>query len=84
MKSSKAIYKIIKFDDTQIEKYKFHQYKSPILTDNVDVNEIVVSNKVSLGKNDVKYFISYKDAKKIDLCIFLPRMSRCRRDFDKT
>ena len=22
--------KIIKFDDTEIEKYKFHQYKSPI------------------------------------------------------
>ena len=31
--------KIIKFDDTEIEKYKFHQYKSPILIDNVDVKK---------------------------------------------
>ena len=44
--------KIIKFDDTDIEKYKFHQYKRPISTDNIDVNKIVVSNKISFGKND--------------------------------
>ena len=25
---------IIKFDDIDIEKYKFHQYKRPILIDN--------------------------------------------------
>ena len=49
--------KIIKFDDTEIEKYKFDQYKRPILIDNIDVNKIVVSNKISFGKNDFKYFI---------------------------
>ena len=59
--------KIIKFDDTEIEKYKFDQYKRPILIDNIDVNKIVVSNKISFGKNDFKYFIGYKDAKKLDL-----------------
>ena len=50
--------KIIKFDDTQIEKYNFQQYKSPFLMDNIDVNKIVLSNKISFGRNDFKYFIS--------------------------
>ena len=35
--------------------------------DNIDINKIVVSHKVSFGKKDFKYFIDYKDAKKIDL-----------------
>ena len=49
--------RIIKIDDTEIEKYKFHQYQSPISINNVDINKIVVSNKVSFNKNDFKYFI---------------------------
>ena len=67
--------KIIKCDNTEIEKYKFHQHKVPILINNIDINRIVVSNKVSFGKKDFTYFISYKDAKRIrSLCIFLPKM----------
>ena len=32
-----------------------------------------------------KYFISYKESKKImPLCIFLPKMSEYRKDFDET
>ena len=42
--------KIIKFYDTETEKYKFRQYKSPILIDNIHINTIVVSNKFSFGK----------------------------------
>ena len=34
----------IKFDDTEIEEYEFHQYKSPISINGVNINEIVVSN----------------------------------------
>ena len=76
---------MIKFDDTENEKYKFHQYKSPILIDNIDVNKIVVFNKTSFDKNDFKYFIGYKNAQKTrPLCIFLPQMSAYRRVFDKT
>ena len=63
---------VIKFDDTD-EKYKFHKRKSPI---SIDINEIVVSNNVSFGKKDFKYFIDYKDTKQIRaLCIFFPKMS---------
>ena len=62
--------KIIKFDNTEIGKYKFHQYKSPISIDNVGVNKIVASNKISLGESEFEYFIGYKDAKKIDLYVY--------------
>ena len=39
--------KFIKFDDGEIEKYKFHQHKNPFSINNIDINKIVVSNKVS-------------------------------------
>ena len=48
----------------KLKKYKFHQHKSLISINNIDINKIVVSNKVSFGKKDFKYFIGYKDAKK--------------------
>ena len=55
------------------------------MIDNIDINKVVVSNKVFFGKKDFKYFIVYKDAKKFrPLCMFLPKMSIYRRDFDKT
>ena len=57
----------IKFDDTEIEKYKFHQYKKPISIDNIDINKIVVSHEVSFGKKHFKYLIGYKNAKKLDV-----------------
>ena len=45
----------------------------------------MVSNKVSFGKKDFKYFVELKDAKKnMPLCIFLPKMSTYIRNFDKT
>ena len=40
---------IIKFGDIEIEKLKFHQHKRPISIKNIDINKIVVSNKVSFG-----------------------------------
>ena len=76
--------KFIKFDDTKIEKYKFHQHQYLILIHNKDINKIVVSNKVSFDRKVSKYFIGYKDGKKIiPFCIFLPKTSAYRRDFDK-
>ena len=53
--------KIIKFDDTEIEKYEFHQYESSILINEIDINKIVASKKFSFGKQDFKCFIGYKD-----------------------
>ena len=79
----KKNYKIL--CDWKFEEHEFHQYKSPISMNHIDVNKIVVSNKFPLGKQDFKYFIGYKDTKKIrPLCIFFTEMSICNRCFDKT
>ena len=37
---------IIKFGDIEIEKQKFHQHKRPISIKKIDINKIVISNKV--------------------------------------
>ena len=66
-------------------KNKFHQHKNTFLIYDVDMNKAVVSINVSLGKKSFKYFIGYKDGKKVrPLCIILPKMSKRRREFDET
>ena len=42
---------IIKFDEIKVKKHKFHQHKNPTLIYDVDSNKILISNKVSVGKN---------------------------------
>ena len=66
--------RIIKFDDIGIQKQKFHQQKGSISIKNIDINKIVVCDKVSFGKNGFKYFIGCKEAKKLDLYV-----NFCRR-----
>ena len=51
----------MKFDDTEVEEYEFHQCKSPISINDTDINKIVVSNELPLGKQDFKSFFGYKD-----------------------
>ena len=46
---------IIKFGDSEIKKQNFHQYNSPILINNIDVSEILVSVKVSLVKRVLRW-----------------------------
>ena len=76
---------IIKFGNIQIEKQKFHQHERPISIKNIDINKIITSNMASFGKRSFRYFIGYKDAKRVrPLSIFLPRMSAYRKAFDKT
>ena len=53
-----------------MQKQKFHLHKRPISIKNVDIEKIVVSNKVRFGKKGFKYFIGYKDAKKLNLYIY--------------
>ena len=70
MKAFIKMENVIKFGDIEIQKHI--------------INKIVVSNKVSFGKNDFKYFIGDKHAEKSKpLCIFLPKISAYRRDFDE-
>ena len=67
----------------EIGKLKFHLHRSLIVIDNIGIDKI--ANKVSFGKKDIKYFIGYNNPEKVRrLCIFLPKMSAYRRNFDKT
>ena len=50
---------ILTFVDIEIEKNKLYRYKSPIFLWNVDINNILVSSKISSGGNNYKYFIAY-------------------------
>ena len=56
---------IIQFDDTETEKYKFHQNRSPISINDIDINKILVSNKLPFSNQDLKNIIGYKDAEKV-------------------
>ena len=79
----KADKKILKFDETEIEEFKFHQYKSRISINDIDI-KIVVSNKFPFGKHDFKHFIGYKNSKKVRLLgIFHPQMIIYKRNIDK-
>ena len=59
-----------KFDDTDIEKYNFHQHKSHISINNIDINKKAVSNKVKFCKIDLKYFFCYKELKSLDFYVY--------------
>ena len=51
--------KIIKFDETEIEKCKFHQRKNPFLIDDIDIDKIVVSNKSFLVKRILNILLTF-------------------------
>ena len=49
---------ILTFGDTEIEK-KIYRHKSPIFLEDVDIEKILVSKKISSGEKFYKYFIGY-------------------------
>ena len=77
---------IISFDNTEVEKQKFHQRRSSVAIYDVNIDAIVVFNKVPFGKKGFKYFIGYEDdsEKNMPYCIMLPKRSAYRRNFDET
>ena len=75
---------IIKFDNAEIEEYNFYQYKIPISINNINNIKLVVSNKFPFSKQNFRYFIGYKDDKKIrPLWIFFPKTEKYK-SFDET
>ena len=62
------------FDDKKIKKNSFYKNKRIYSTENIDVNNILVSKKEPYGTKDfLKYFIGYNDNDNIrPLCIRLP------------
>ena len=73
------------FGDPEIGKVKFHYSRYPIDMNNVDIDKIIISIKVSFGKEDFKYLIVYKNHEKAkSLCIMLPKMNGYAKSFDET
>ena len=66
--------KNINFDDKKIKKSIFYKNKRIYSTDDINVNNVLVSKKEPYGtKNYFKYFIGYNDNDNIrPLCIRLP------------
>ena len=63
------------------KKKEFHASKQPIALNLVNVNQIVISDKVEHSDKGFKYFIGYKEDNIVrPLCINLPQMSGCNFD----
>ena len=50
---------ILTFGNTEIEKSKFHRHKTSIHLGDVDVEKVLVSDNISFGEKNYKYFIGY-------------------------
>ena len=68
---------ILTFGDFKLKKNKFYLHKTPILLKYVDVDKLLVCNKISFGEKNYKYFIGYlyNDNKVKSLHIMLPKTS---------
>ena len=63
-------------------KLKLKNAKNSIFLYDVDINKILVSNKVSFCNKGFKYFIGYKYGKEVrPLCVTFPKMRAYSRDF---
>ena len=40
-------------DDIEIDKNKFYQYKSPVHLRDIDIEKVLVSNKISFGEKNI-------------------------------
>ena len=68
--------KRLKFNNIKLNKKEFHEYKEPIGLLSVDVDQIVVSNKLKHNNEGFKYIIGYQEGGIVKpLRIILPQMS---------
>ena len=60
----------------KLKKSKFHCYKDPILLNDMNIDKILISNRISSSENNYKYFTRYPDKYKTKpFTITLPRTS---------
>ena len=74
------------FGENCIIKSVLHKSKRPTNINEVDIEEIVLSHKVSNSKDSFKYFIGYRhksNAFPSPLCVKLPQMNAYAKYFDK-
>ena len=72
------------FGVIEVSKKEFYDSKKAIKLNFVDINNIVVSNKVKGNNETSKYCIGYLDDidSMVPLCIILPQMSGCIKYFE--
>ena len=59
--------------NVEIEKYKFHHYKNPILLNDADIDNIFISKDISSTKKNLKCFFRYLDGYKIKPFSIIPQ-----------
>ena len=68
--------KTLKFDNIVVNKKQFHKSKQPINLVLLNVDQIVISDKIKHNYDGFKYFIGYKEDDIVKpLCIILTQMS---------
>ena len=70
--------------DIEIVNNKFYRHESPISLMDVDIEKILVSNKISFGEKNYKYCTGYlhNDLKVNPLHIMLPKTSAYVKDYN--
>ena len=75
--------KTLKFNNIRLNKKEFHKSKELIQLLLVNVDQIVVSDKIKHNNEGFKYFIGYQEGGIVKpLCIILPQMSGYRKYFE--
>ena len=78
---------ILTFGNIEIEKNKFYHHKNPIFwrAGDVDIEIVLVSNKISFGEKNYNYFIGYLyNANKVKpLNTMLPKTSAYVKSYDR-
>ena len=59
----------VKFENVRVNKKEFHISKQPVDLDSINVDQIVVSDKLKPNGDGFKYFIGYKEDEIVLLCI---------------
>ena len=66
----------MKFNKIRLKKKEFHQSKEPVDLLSVNVDQILVSDKLKRNNEGFKYFIGYLEGEIVKpLCTILPQMS---------
>ena len=65
-------------------KKKIYRHKTPILLVNVDIEQVLVSSKISFGEKYYNYLIGYlyNNHKVKPLHMMLPKSSACVKSYD--
>ena len=75
---------VLTLGDIETEKHKFWIYKSPNFLEDIDIDNVLVSNKICPGEKNYKHFIGYlHDNYKIEpLHIMLSKMRAYIKIYD--